>query len=161
MRGNFLLATLLLALLSLALAMPFAWLTNHLLGFEGFSIARGLWLNLAFGALILLFIGVPLANAYRRRVARNLARPSALPTQATVVSVNEVPVQSKRLGVRMTLDVSMPGGGTQRLESGLWLVRKVDRPRLASGASLDVKVDPARPQHVFPNCDWLAESQSQ
>lgn len=156
-RNDVLLGTALIAALSLILAMPFAAMANQFLGFEGFSTWRFVWLELSLGALIMVAIGAPLAARARQRLARDQARKTAVPTQATLRSVREEPVKSRRVGVRLTLEVGLPGGGQRRVLSPTWLVGKVDRPRLVPGAVLDVKHDPARPEHVFPNCDWLFE----
>lgn len=157
MRATLLLGTFLLALLSLILAMPLASIVNHLLGFEGYSLGRQLALNLAFGLVVLVVLGVPAAAAARKRASRAAARAAALPAQATVVNVKDTPTTSKRRGVRLTLDVALPNGGHKRVVSDTWLVHKADYARLQPGTVLDVMLDPTRAEHVFPNRDWLAE----
>src|SRR3712207_2711159 len=98
MRNQTLIGTIIIAVFSLILAMPVAALANHMLGFEGFSIGRFVWLNLSLGALVMVALGVPIAAAVRRRQVRAAARVGAVPTRAKVISVREVPVQSKRIG---------------------------------------------------------------
>ncbi len=159
MRNNtVLLGAVLLAVLSLILAMPVASITNHLLGPASYSLGRQLALNAGLGAVIMTLIGLPLLLAARRRTTRSAARAMAVPVLATVVALKEEAVASKRTGLRLTLDMVLPGGARQQVVSPAWLVRKPDLPRVQPGQQLEVLVDPSRPEHVFPNSDWLAEA---
>lgn len=88
--------------------------------------------------------------------AQEAARSRAVPLRGAVVDVQPTST-SKRgewLDVTVSLDVPLPGG-EQHVKTHNWRITAIDAPRLPAGQSVPVKIDPQRPQFVFPDCMWI------
>jgi hypothetical protein len=138
------------------IGLPISALLNHFLPADGFSLGRFVLL-LLLAMIITTIASIPAIGRLAEQIsAQEAARSRAVPVTGTVIDVQQT-ATSKRgewIYVIVTLDVPLPGG-RQQVKTDGWRIKAIDVPRLQPGQTVPVKIDPQRPQFVFPDGAWI------
>lgn len=78
-----------------------------------------------------------------------------LEAEAIVISKSETlsPKAKNIAKVDMLMEVHLPGKDTYRAATS-WLVEVAELGKVSPGSNLQVKIDPQKPERVFPNVPW-------
>ncbi|HEX4933843.1 MAG TPA: hypothetical protein VFV33_11725 [Gemmatimonadaceae bacterium] len=146
------------ALVGFVIGLPIAAVADHFLPIGGAGLPR-------FLGVVVLVMGVTVVAqrpAIARRAgwlaARDDARSRAVAAPGTVLRVAQTGASKQgALYLTVTLDVPLAGERRTVVAEG-WRIDAADAPRVQPGQVIPVKIDPASPPFVFPDCDWIRET---
>ena len=139
------------------IGLPVSALLNHFLPTDGFSLGRFVWL-LMLTMIITVIVSIPAIGRLAEKIGgQEAARLRAVPLTGTIVSVEQTGT-SKRgewLYVTLMLDLTLPDGRSQQVQTDGWRIKAIDAPRVQPGQTVRVKFDVMRPAFVFPDVEWI------
>jgi hypothetical protein len=139
------------------IGLPVSALLNHFLPTDGFSPGRFLLL-LVLTMIITVVVSIPAIVRLAEKIGgQEAARLRAVPMEATITAVEQTDT-SKRgewLYVTLTLDLALPDGRSQQVQTDGWRLKAIDATRVQPGQSVRVKFDVMRPAFVFPDVEWI------
>lgn len=139
------------------IGLPVSALLNHFLPTDGFSLGRFLLL-LALTMIVTVVVSIPAIGRLAEKIGgQEAARLRAVSMEAVIVSVEQTGT-SKRgewLYVTLTLDLTLPDGRSQQVQTDGWRIKAIDAPRVQPGQTVRVKFDVMRPAFVFPEVEWI------